>query len=50
VLGYKNKAGLGSPKSIVLYDKVIYPISKILDYLIFRKVIGKNLFLFAVNE
>ena len=50
VLGYKNKVGLGSPKSIVLYDKVVYPISKILDRLIFRKVIGKNLFLFAVND
>ena len=50
VLGYKNKAGLGSPKSIVLYDKIIYPISKILDRLILRKVIGKNLFLFAVNN
>jgi SAM-dependent methyltransferase len=49
VLGYKNKVGLGSPKSIVLYDKVVYPLSKILDRLIFRKVIGKNLFLFAVN-
>ena len=50
VLGYKNKAGLGSPKSIVLYDKIIYPTSKILDRLIFRRVIGKNLFLFAVND
>jgi SAM-dependent methyltransferase len=50
VLGYKNKAGLGSQKSIILYDKVVYPISKILDRLIFRKVIGKNLFLFAVND
>ena len=50
VLGYKNKVGLGSLKSIVLYDKRIYPISKILDRLILRKVIGKNLFLFAVND
>jgi SAM-dependent methyltransferase len=50
VLGYKNKVGLGSPKSIVLYDKIIYPVSKILDRLILRKVIGKNLFLFAVNN
>jgi len=50
VLGYKNKAGLGSQKSFILYDKVVYPISKILDRLIFRKVIGKNLFLFAVND
>jgi SAM-dependent methyltransferase len=49
-LGYKNNLGLGASKSIVLYDKVFFPISKILDRLIFRRVIGKNLFLFAVNE
>ena len=36
--------------AIVLYDKIIYPITKILDRLILRKVIGKNLFLFAVNN
>lgn len=48
--GYKNKVGLGSSKSIVLYDTVFFPISKMLDRLIFRKVIGKNLFLFAVND
>ena len=50
LLGWNGKSGLGSEKSFIFYDKVIYPISKILDRLIFRRVIGKNLFLFAVND
>jgi len=50
ILGYKGKLGLGSKTSFVFYDKVIYPLSKILDRLIFRNIIGKNLFLFATND
>jgi len=50
LFGWNGKSGLGSEKSFIFYDKIIYPVSKILDRLIFRKVIGKNLFLFAVNE
>ncbi len=49
ILGYKNKAGLGSKKSLLLYDRYAYPISKILDRLIFKYLIGKNLYLFATN-
>lgn len=47
LLGYKGKAGLGSAKSLLVYDRIIYPISKILDQLCMRHIIGKNLFLFA---
>ena len=47
ILGYKGKVGIGSKKSLVIYDKFVYPISKILDKLFFKKIIGKNLFLFA---
>jgi len=47
ILGYKGKAGIGSKKSLEIYDKFVYPISKILDRLLFHYVIGKNLFLFA---
>jgi SAM-dependent methyltransferase len=50
MLGYKGKVGLGSKKSLVFYDTRIYPFSKMLDRLIFRKIIGKNLFLFADNN
>jgi len=49
LFGYKNKMGFGSQKSRFVYDKYLYPISKFLDGLIFKYVIGKNLFVFAVN-
>lgn len=49
VLGFRNKSGLGSKKSMVFYDRIIYPVSKTLDRYIFRNIVGKNLFLFAVN-
>jgi hypothetical protein len=48
-VGYKNKAGLGSRRSLVIYDKLIYPISKVLDQLGLRYLIGKNLLLIAVK-
>jgi SAM-dependent methyltransferase len=47
ILGYKGKLGMGSKKSFLAYDKFVYPISKILDKLFFKKIVGKNLFLFA---
>lgn len=50
VFGYKNKIGLGSNRSLIFYDKVVYPISKLLDFLFFKHIIGKNLVLFAVNS
>jgi hypothetical protein len=49
ILGYKNKTGLGSKKSLLFYDRYVYPVSKILDRIIFKYLIGKNLFLFATN-
>jgi len=49
LFGYKNKSGLGSKKSLFIYDKYVYPVSKTLDRIVFKHVIGKNLFLFAVN-
>jgi SAM-dependent methyltransferase len=47
IIGYKNKASLGSKRSLVFYDKFIYPLSKILDQLGFRYLIGKNLIVIA---
>jgi hypothetical protein len=49
VFGYKNKIGFGSIKSLFIYDNYIYPVSKTIDRMGFKHVIGKNLFLFAVN-
>jgi SAM-dependent methyltransferase len=49
IVGYKNKAGLGSKKSLIFYDNVVYPISIILDKIVFKYLIGKNLLLIATN-
>ncbi len=49
ILGFRNKAGLGSKKSMMFYDRIIYPISKTLDQVIFKNITGKNLFLFAIK-
>ena len=49
ILGYKNRANLGSQKSLIIYDKFVYPISRVLDNLGFKYVLGKNLFLIATK-
>jgi len=45
--GYGESAALGSRSSLLIYDKFIYPLSKKMDFLGLRFIIGKNLFLFA---
>jgi hypothetical protein len=47
IVGYKNKANLGSKNSLIFYDTVVYPISRVLDLLGFRYIVGKNLILIA---
>jgi len=47
VLGYKKSTNLGSKKSLILYDRCIYPLSRILDFSGFKHIIGKNLLLIA---
>lgn len=47
LVGFKNKVGLGSTTSLLIYDKIVFPISRFLDLLGFRYIIGKNLILFA---
>ena len=49
LFGYKGKSGIGSKKSLIIYDRVIYPISMILDFLFMKRLIGKNLLLVASN-
>ena len=49
LLGYKNSTGLGFKKSLLIYDKYFYPVSMVLDRIVFKHLIGKNLFLFAVK-
>lgn len=47
IIGYKNKVSLGSKRSLILYDSFVYPLSKALDGLGFRYLIGKNLLVIA---
>ena len=47
IIGYKNRANLGSARSLILYDRCIYPVSRILDRLGFKYLIGKNLLVIA---
>lgn len=47
IFGFKNRLRLGSQNSMRLYDKYVYSLSKKLDKLIFRKIIGKNILLTA---
>ena len=50
LLGWKKSFGLGNKKSLMIYDKILYPISKILDFIGFRYIVGKNLFLVATKK
>jgi hypothetical protein len=49
IVGYKNSANLGSKNSLVFYDRVIYPISRVFDLLGFKYIVGKNLILIATK-
>ena len=49
VVGYKNRVNLGSQKSLLFYDKVIYPISRVMDSFGLKFLIGKNLILIATR-
>ena len=48
-IGYKNRANLGSKNSLIFYDRVIYPISRVFDLLGFRYSVGQNLILIATK-
>ena len=50
LFGWKSKFGIGSRNSLEFYDKRIYPMSRLMDRALFSKLIGKNLFLFAVKK
>jgi SAM-dependent methyltransferase len=49
LVGYKNSANLGSKKSLIFYDKIIYPLSRLLDFIGFRYILGKNLIVIAIK-
>ena len=47
--GYKGRLRLGGKTSLLLYDKLIYPVSEVLDALGLRYFFGKNI-LVAVRK
>lgn len=47
VVGYDAQTKLGSSKTLEFYDKIIYPVSRILDFCGFRHILGKNILLVA---
>ncbi len=49
-LGYKKSTNLGSKKSLIFYDRCIYPLSRVLDFCGFKHIIGKNLLLVATPK
>lgn len=44
ILGY-NREVIGSERSLKIYDRVVYPVSKILDMVGMRHILGKNILL-----
>jgi SAM-dependent methyltransferase len=49
LFGYRNFSGLGNSRSLLFYDQVVFPLSKLFDRLGLKLVIGKNLYLFAIS-
>jgi SAM-dependent methyltransferase len=47
VLGYKSRGNIGGLKSMSIYDRFIFPISRTLDLLGFKKLIGKNIIVYS---
>jgi SAM-dependent methyltransferase len=50
IVGYQNKVNLGHAKSLIFYDRCIYPVSRTLDRLGFKHLIGKNLLVIAEKK
>ena len=44
ILGWNTEFGVGSKSSLKLYDKLIFPVSRFLDSLGFKFILGKNIF------
>ena len=48
-IGYQEKTGLGSLRSLLFYDKFLYPISIFFDFIGFRYLFGKNILAFGMK-
>jgi SAM-dependent methyltransferase len=47
LLGWRNVGDLGSYQSLKFYDRYIFPVSRLIDFVTSGKVIGKNILLIA---
>ena len=47
LFGYKPDSGIGSPGSLRFYDRYLFPVSKLMDSLGFKYILGKNLVVIA---
>lgn len=47
LLGYNPDSGIGSQKSLIFYDKWLFPVSKVLDSLGMKYLVGKNIAILA---
>lgn len=50
LIGYNSTDAKGSSWALRIYDKIIFPISRLLDRIGFRWILGKNLFLVAQKD
>lgn len=50
VIGFKGRTNLGSTGSLKFYDSWIFPLSRLLDVIGFRYLVGKNLILIAHKD
>ena len=48
--GYNSKSGLGSPITLKIFDKLLLPISKVLDFSTKFKLFGKNILAVSNKE
>ena len=50
IMKYKKVLGIRNVKTLILYDRAIYPISNLLGILFFKNITGKNLVVIARKE
>ena len=50
LLGYKGKTNLGSIRSLEIYDKYVYTLSRVLDQIGCKYLLGKNIVLIAQKQ
>jgi hypothetical protein len=49
LFGQKSSINIGNVKLLKFYDNVFFPISKVFDRVLFKRIIGKNLFVYATK-